>query len=94
MTELTIEAMGARGEGIAHSDGAPVYVAYALPGERIRADVKGGRGRLTEVLDTAPDRVAPECPHFGRCGGCLLQHWSQSSYARWKRQLVVDALAR
>ena len=86
--------MGARGEGLAHSDGAPVYVAYALPGERVRADVKSGRGRLTDVLEAAPDRVLPKCPHFGRCGGCLLQHWSQPAYARWKRQLVVDALSR
>ena len=94
MTELVIEAMGARGEGIARRDGAPVYVPYALPGERVRADVKGDRGRLAEVLDAAPDRVMAECPHFGTCGGCLLQHWSQPSYARWKRQLVVDALSR
>ncbi len=94
MTELVIEAMGARGEGIARSDGAAVYVPYALPGERVRADVKGDRGRLAEVLDAAPDRVMAECPHFGKCGGCLLQHWSQPSYARWKRQLVVDALSR
>ena len=94
MTELVIEAMGARGEGIARRDGAPVYVPYALPGERVRADVKGDRGRLAEVLDAAPDRVMAECPHFGKCGGCLLQHWSQPSYARWKRQLVVDALSR
>lgn len=94
MVELTIEAMGARGEGIARNDGSPVYVPYALPGERVRADLKGDRGRLAEVLEAAPDRVMPECPHFGKCGGCLLQHWSQPSYARWKRQLVVDALSR
>jgi 23S rRNA (uracil1939-C5)-methyltransferase len=94
VTDLTIEAMGARGEGMARSDGAPVYVPYALPGERVRVDVKGDRGRLIEVLEDAPDRVRPDCPHFGRCGGCLLQHWSQPSYAQWKRQLVVDALSR
>ena len=94
MTELTIEAMGARGEGIARKDGAPVFVPYALPGERIRADVKGERGRVTDVLEISPDRVKAVCAYFGRCGGCLLQHWSQQPYAQWKRQLVVDALSR
>ncbi len=94
MTELVIEAMGARGEGIARGDGGPVYVPYALPGERVQADVKGDRGRMTEVLEAAPDRVDPGCRHFGKCGGCLLQHWSPQSYAQWKRQLVVDALSR
>ncbi len=94
MVDLTIEAMGARGEGIARSAGAPVYVPYALPGERIRADVKGDRGRLAEMLEASPDRVSAECAHFGKCGGCLLQHWSHASYVQWKRQLVADALSR
>ncbi|WP_337660128.1 class I SAM-dependent RNA methyltransferase [Anderseniella sp. Alg231-50] len=94
MADLTIEAMGARGEGIARGDGAPVYVPYALPGERVRADVKGDRGRLADVVGASPDRVSPECAHFGSCGGCLLQHWSQLPYAQWKRQLVVEALSR
>lgn len=94
MIDLTIEAMGARGEGLAHLDGVRVYVPYTLPGERVRADVQGERGRLREVIDPASDRESPACPHFGRCGGCLLQHWSPSSYAQWKRQLVVDALSR
>jgi 23S rRNA (uracil1939-C5)-methyltransferase len=31
---------------------------------------------------------------FGKCGGCALQHWAQEPYRAWKRQLVVDALAR
>ncbi len=89
-----IEAMGARGEGLAHRDGARIFVPYTLPGERVRADVQGERGRVKEILDPASDRVSPTCRHFRRCGGCLLQHWSSSSYAQWKRQLVVDALSR
>jgi tRNA/tmRNA/rRNA uracil-C5-methylase (TrmA/RlmC/RlmD family) len=44
---LTIEAMGARGEGVAHdSAGEVVYVPYTLPGEIVEADVNKGRGRL------------------------------------------------
>ena len=94
VTDLTIEAMGARGEGVAHRNGTRVYIPYTLPGERVRADVHGERARMAEVIDAAPDRVSAACRHFGRCGGCLLQHWSAPSYARWKRQLVVDALSR
>lgn len=94
VTDVTIEAMGARGEGVARIDGAPVYIPYVLPGELIRADIKGERGRLINVLQASPDRTGPPCKHFGDCGGCLLQHWSQQAYAQWKRQLVVDALFR
>ncbi len=94
MIDLTIEAMGARGEGLTHRDGVRIFVPYTLPGEHIRAEVNGERARMAEVIDAAPDRVSPACAHFGKCGGCLLQHWSSSSYAQWKRQLVVDALSR
>ena len=92
--DVTIEAMGARGEGVACIEGARVYIPYALPGEQIRADVKGQRGRLINVLGASPDRTKPPCRYFGSCGGCQLQHWSQQAYTQWKRQLVVDALSR
>lgn len=94
MTDLKIGAIGARGEGIARIDGAPVYIPYVLPGEHIRADITGERGRLTELHKASSDRVEPPCRYFGTCGGCQVQHWSQHPYAQWKRQLVVDALSR
>ena len=94
MTDLKIEAMGARGEGIARHEGAPVYIPYVLPGEHIGANVKGERGRMMKVHEPSSDRVEPPCRYFGTCGGCQLQHWSQQPYAQWKRQLVVDALSR
>ena len=50
--------------------------------------------RLVSVLTRSPDRVDPFCAYFGRCGGCAIQHWRPDNYHAWKRQLVVDALAR
>ena len=95
LAELTIEAMGARGEGVARGqDGSPVYIAYGLPGEHVEANVKGERGQLVRVVAASPQRVDAVCPHFGSCGGCQLQHWDGAAYADWKRQLVADALSR
>jgi 23S rRNA (uracil1939-C5)-methyltransferase len=70
-----------------------VFVPYTLPGERVDAEVDGERGRALEILSTSPDRTTPPCPHFGVCGGCLLQHLAARPYAAFKRQLVVDALS-
>src|SRR5690348_8500685 len=77
--ELTIARLGARGDGVALQDGAPVYVAGALPGERVRARLVARRGegwqaRLEAILDPSPARIAAPCAHFGLCGGCSLQH--------------------
>ena len=94
MTDLKIDAMGSRGEAIAHIEGTPVYIPYALPGEHVGADIKDGRGRLTAVHEASSERAEPPCSYFGTCGGCQLQHWSQQPYAHWKRRLVVDALSR
>jgi 23S rRNA (uracil1939-C5)-methyltransferase len=90
--ELTIEAMGAGGDGVACIRGEPVYAPFTLPGERVRARIEGGRGRLVEILEASPARAAPVCRHFGQCGGCALQHWRREDYLRWKSGLVAAAL--
>jgi 23S rRNA (uracil1939-C5)-methyltransferase len=46
------------------------------------------------VLEPSPLRVAPSCRHFGECGGCAIQHLEPQSYNEWKREKVVQALAR
>lgn len=92
-TLLTIDRLGHRGDGIAMPDGRPVYVPLALPGETVRAEVSGERGELFEIVSASPDRIDPACRHFGRCGGCLLQHMAPTAYAAFKRDLVVAAFA-
>ncbi|MFD2252033.1 23S rRNA (uracil1939-C5)-methyltransferase [Pseudochelatococcus lubricantis] len=56
-----------------------------------RADA---RAALIAVEHAAPDRRAPECVLFTRCGGCVTQHMSEATYGAWKRDSVVTALAR
>ncbi len=90
---LTIDAVGADGDGIAQTAHGSVYVPFTLPGERVLAQVDGGRGALIEVLEPSPARIAPVCPHFGVCGGCALQHMHADIYAEWKRERVIEALA-
>ena len=93
-TTLTIDRLGERGEGIAQSPDGLIFVPYALAGETIVAEVDGSRGTLAEVLTPSPDRIAPFCRYFSRCGGCAVQTLAADSYARWKRDLVTSALRR
>ena len=94
--ELAVDKMGAQGDGVAYetSGGDQIYLPFALPGERTRAEITGDRARLLEVLQPSPDRIAPPCPHFGHCGGCALQHWAQAPYLAWKAAVIGEALAR
>lgn len=90
---LDIARLGAQGDGIADTAAGPVFVPYALPGERVQADVHGERARLVAVTSPSPDRVAPVCRHFTHCGGCAVQHLRMPAYLAWKREMVATAFA-
>jgi 23S rRNA (uracil1939-C5)-methyltransferase len=89
--ELTIERMAAQGDGAGEGG---VFVSGALPRERVRASVSGDRGEAVEILEASAERVSPPCPHFGRCGGCALQHWAQAPMLAWKAEQIRIALGR
>lgn len=92
--QLTIDRLGAQGDGIANTPRGPVYVPFALPGEVVNAAVEKDRGTLIAVLEPSPDRIEPVCRHFGECGGCTLQHLRADAYHAFKRERVEDALRR
>lgn len=94
IVDLTIDRLGAQGDGIAETPDGPVFVPFTLPGERVRAALAsdGKHADAVEVLDASPARAEPVCPHFGSCGGCSLQHFERDAYLAWKRDLVVRAL--
>jgi 23S rRNA (uracil1939-C5)-methyltransferase len=92
--DLEIESLGARGDGVATHDGAKLFVPFTLAGERVRVRRVGeDRAAVIERLSDSPHRIAPECRHFGTCGGCALQHLDSSAYADWKVAQLRAALA-
>lgn len=92
--EVEIVRLGAQGDGVAEGPDGPVFVPFALPGERVAigASADGKHAELLEVLVPSPERTEPICPHFGVCGGCALQHLEEGVYLHWKREQVVQAL--
>lgn len=51
-------------------------------------------GLPLRVLTPGPDRVAPPCGHYLRCGGCSLQHLAYAAQLRAKGRIVTEALRR
>jgi 23S rRNA (uracil1939-C5)-methyltransferase len=94
---LTIDRIGHRGDGVADTPDGPVFVPYALPGETAEVEPVPGhpdRRHLLRIESNSTDRIAAICPHFGVCGGCAAQHWTEARYRDWKRSLVTEALAQ
>jgi len=74
-------------------DGDVLHVAGALPGETVRLRAGPEGPVLDEVLAPSPSRRTPPCPHFGTCGGCVLQHWDGDSALAWKVERLRATLA-
>ncbi|MEH6940598.1 23S rRNA (uracil(1939)-C(5))-methyltransferase RlmD [Bacillus sp. JJ722] len=87
------------GSGVAKVEGYPLFVPFALPGEKAKVKVikvnKGyGFGRLEEILVQSPDRVDYPCSLHKECGGAQLLHLSYEGQLRAKEKQVRDALER
>ncbi len=75
-----IERIAARGDGVT-GDGR--HVAGGVPGDRVRDD---------GIIIPGPNRTEPACRHFGKCGGCQLQHVAEPALADFVRDRVVGGL--
>ena len=89
---LTIESLGAQGDGVAQTERGPVFVPFTLPGEVVNAAIERDRATLMAVLEPSPLRVEPPCRHFGDCGGCSLQHLEDEAYRAFKVGRVAAPL--
>ena len=91
---LTIARMGHQGDGIAETPNGLVFVPGALPGEVISAEVKDGRADQFEVIEASPDRRPIHSEIYAECGVAPMQHWADQPYLAWKRDIVIQTLAR
>jgi len=97
--ELTITGYSHSGEGVGKYEGFTLFVPFAVLGERVLAQVEAvkknhGRARMVEVIRPSPERSAPPCGVFGKCGGCQLQHVSYAEQLRMKERQVRDSFFR
>ncbi len=97
--ELQIEGLDHEAHGIGRYEGKVVFVAGALPGETVQATIMRRKSHfdqaeMTAVVLPGPSRTLPRCPHFGRCGGCNMQHADPAAQIAFKQRILEDNLAR
>jgi 23S rRNA (uracil1939-C5)-methyltransferase len=97
---LDIDTLAYGGRGVARSNGYVVFVAGALPGDRVRARLtkakKGyAEGRAVELVRPSADRLPIRCEHGGEpCPGAPWQALPYDSQLAHKHEQVVDSLRR
>ena len=101
MAEFLVEALDARGRGLARIGEYLLRVRGAIPGDRILARiqrVRHGRreaeARIDRLLVPGVARCSAKCSHFGLCGGCLWQDLPYDEQLRLKQEMVEGCLQR
>lgn len=97
----TVEVTGytAEGLGVARLEGRVIFIPGTIRGEswqvqllKVRTNVAWAKG--VKLLVPSPERLEPDCPLAGRCGGCQYRHMTYREELEAKRQRVQDALTR
>ena len=99
IVDLKIEDIAFGGKGVARENGKAVFVPYTIEDETISAEIvrekkQFAEAELVDLKESSPHRVQPECPYFGRCGGCAYQHIEYEHQLAIKWRQVRDALQR
>lgn len=84
------------GKGIIKNNNKFIPITYLLKGEKAVVQVTtNGDYRNTvikELLNKSESRVTPKCEYFYDCGGCQLQHMSNSSQNDFKESMVRNLM--
>jgi 23S rRNA (uracil1939-C5)-methyltransferase len=96
---ITIEDMGAEGEGIGKLDGFTWFIKDALIGDVVEAKAiklkkNYGYARLVEVLEPSKFRTEPKCEFHKQCGGCQIQALDYEQQLIFKQNKVKNNLKR
>src|SRR3984957_15819911 len=95
VNEVRIEKWVYGGDALARVDGRVVLAPFVLPGELARLEIGDNiHAALTAVGEPAPERVAPPCPLFQRCGGCHYQHAPYEFQLARKVEILREQLRR
>ena len=94
-----IEGYTSEGLGVARIDGQAVFVHRALRGEDcdvllLKVLKNAAFGKVVKVREPSPHRVEPDCPYYGKCGGCDFRHMDREEELYAKKTRVQDTLRR
>ena len=97
IAEVMVEGWSAEGFGVCRLRGRAVFVPRAIPGERwiiriVKVSAAAVFARGETLLVPSPARIEPDCPYYGKCGGCDTRHISYEEELRFKLGRVNDAL--
>ncbi len=97
LNHAIIESLDREGRGVAHVEGKAIFIDGALPAEVVsyssyRKKPSYEFAQIVELKNASSSRVDAQCPWYGRCGGCALQHYDLRAQIAAKQRILEDAL--
>lgn len=97
--DLKIEKIVPKGLGLGFSERLTFFVPLAARGDRLKVKINQKKGKIAfaeivEIVEPSPDRAAPACEYFGRCGGCDFQQLVYRTQLDAKVAIIDDCLTR
>lgn len=94
---VDILSLDHEGHGVARIDGKVTFVDGALAGEVAeiavyRKHAKYNSANAVAIRKASAQRAEPRCRHYGRCGGCSMQHLEASAQVAAKQRVLEDSL--
>jgi 23S rRNA (uracil1939-C5)-methyltransferase len=87
------------GNSLAYYEGMAIFLPHTIPGEQVQVEIikkkkDYGFGNIISIEKSSPDRIEPECPNFGQCGGCSYLHMQYERELQEKILIIKDAITR
>jgi 23S rRNA (uracil1939-C5)-methyltransferase len=97
--KLTIQKPAYGGYGLGFYDGKACFVDYAVPGDTATVEIYKEKkdylfAKIITLDEEAVARIKPECPNFGKCGGCSYLNVSYKIELRQKKEILAETLTR
>lgn len=97
---LTITSATAEGSGVGKTaDNMAVFVPMSAIGDELSVRIVKVKktyafGKIEKIIKPSASRIAPDCPYYSKCGGCVWRHIRYESELEVKAQKVRDAVER
>ena len=96
---LKIESCSANGSGVGRYNGMAIFVPATAVGDEITAHILKVKksyafAKVESVISPSADRIAPECPVYLKCGGCVFSHMTYDAEKKIKADHVAECFKR
>ena len=96
---LKIDSCSANGSGVGRHNGMAIFVPATAVGDEITAHILKVKknyafAKVDSVIFPSADRIAPECPVYLKCGGCVFSHMTYDAEKKIKAEHVAECFRR